>query len=69
MLVSIDEQIAKNDEFILSCENMIKQRLASAPSSAKKEELESKLAKRNQIESDKQVFNDKIKQLDLQKSS
>ena len=69
LLVSIDEQIAKNDEFILSCENMIKQRLASAPSSAKKEELESNLAKRNQIESDKQVFNDKIKQLDLQKSS
>ncbi len=68
LMIDIDQQIAKNDEFILSCENMIKEKLASAPSSAKKEELEANVENKNKIENDKQVINEKIKQLDIQKA-
>ena len=68
LMIDIDQQIAKNDEFILSCENMIKEKLASAPSSAKKEELEANVENKNKIENDKQVINEKIKQLDTQKA-
>ena len=68
-IVQIDEQIAKNEEFIASSEELIKQKLASAPSSAKKQELEANVAKRAKIENDKQAINDKVKELDAQKSA
>ena len=68
-IVQIDEQITKNEEFIASSEELIKQKLASAPSSAKKQELEANVAKRTKIENDKQAINDKVKELDAQKSS
>ena len=68
-IVQIDEQITKNEEFIASSEELIKQKLASAPSSAKKQELEANVAKRTKIENDKQAINDTVKELDAQKSS
>lgn len=67
-IVSLDEQINKNTAFIDSCENMIKQKLASAPASAKKSELESYILKRQNVEQDKQKLSDKIKDLDNQKA-
>ncbi len=64
-----ESQIAKNDEFIASAEEMIKQKLASAPSSAKKQELESIIAKRSEVESNKGNISIRIKELDSQKAS
>ncbi len=66
---SLTEQIAKNDEFIQNCENMIKQKLAQAPSSEKKIELDSLVNQRQNVEQDKQKLSDKIKELDNQKAS
>lgn len=68
-IVNLDEQIKKNNEFIESCEQMIKEKLASAPSSAKKIELEEHINRRVNIETDKAKLQDKIKQLDASKSS
>ncbi|MBO5022433.1 MAG: chromosome segregation protein SMC [Clostridia bacterium] len=68
-LVSIDEQIEQNEQFIASCEQLIKEKLASAPSSAKKQELESYLEKRKVAEEDKAKLSVKIKELDGQKAS
>ncbi len=68
-IVNLDEQIKKNNEFIASCEQMIKEKLASAPSSAKKIELEEQINRRVNIESDKAKLQDKIRQLDTSKSS
>ncbi len=68
-IINLDEQIKKNNEFIESCEIMIKEKLASAPSSAKKIELEEHINRRVNIESDKAKLQDKIKQLDNSKSS
>lgn len=68
-IASYDEQIEKNNQFIFSCEEMIKQKLASAPSSAKKVELEQFIAKRGSVEADKAKLSEQIKQLDNQKSS
>ncbi len=68
-LISIDEQIAQNEQFIASCEQLIKEKLASAPSSAKKQELESYLEKRKVAEEDKAKLSIKIKELDGQKAS
>ena len=68
-LVNIDEQLNKNIEFINSCEEMIKQKLASAPSSAKKVELEEQIKKRASVEEDKARLSDKIKELDNNKSA
>lgn len=68
-LVNIDEQLNKNIEFINSCEEMIKQKLASAPSSAKKVELEEQIKKRASVEEDKAKLSDKIKELDNNKSA
>lgn len=68
-IFALDGQIAKNEEFILSCENMIKEKLASAPSSAKKDELNTLLEKRKNIEDDKEQLSNKIKELDNQKAS
>ena len=62
------EQLKKNEEFVESCEQMIKRRLESAPSSATKQELQSYLNKREVAEKDKQSLSDKIKQLDNDKS-
>ncbi len=68
-LVSIDEQIEQNEQFIASCEQLIKEKLASAPSSAKKQELESYLEKRKVAEEDKAKLSVKIKELDAEKAS
>ena len=65
----MSEQITKNEEFIQSCENMIKQKLASAPSSEKKIELEGYVNQRQNVESEKQNLSDKIKEIDGQKAS
>lgn len=69
LISNIDQQINKNNEFIESCENMIKQKLASAPSSAKKVELEQHIAKRTNIEQEKSVLNENIKKIDASKNS
>ena len=68
-IYALDGQIAKNEEFILTCENMIKEKLASAPSSAKKDELNSFLEKRKNVEADKDKLSSRIKELDTQKAS
>ena len=68
-LVSVNEQISKNEEFINSCEEMIKQKLASAPSSEKKVELETQVAKRQNVEADKAKLSEEIKNLDNNKAS
>lgn len=68
-IISLNEQIKKNDDFIQACEQLIKDKLASAPSSAKKQELESYLEKRKVAEDEKAEISVKIKQLDIQKSS
>ena len=69
LIVSLDEQITKNEEFIQSCENMIKQKLASAPSTEKKVELEGYVKQRQNVEQEKQNLSDKIKEVDNQKQS
>ena len=61
--------LAKNQEFIDSCEQMIKNKLASAPSSAKKAELEGMLARRSKAEQDKFSISEKIKEYDNDKSN
>ncbi len=66
---NIIEQISQNDEFIASCEQMIKEKLASAPTSEKKIELEQHILKRQIAEEDKAKLSDKIKELDNFKSS
>lgn len=68
-LSSIDEQIEKNKEFILSAENMIKDKLASAPSSSQKLKLQEIIEKRNQVEAGKITLSDKIKELDNNKTA
>ncbi len=62
------EKIASNDEFIASAEEMIKVQLASAPSSAKKDELNTLVAKRGKVEEDKANLSIEIKNLDAQKT-
>lgn len=69
LIVSLDEQITKNEEFIQSCENMIKQKLATAPSTEKKVELEGYVKQRQNVEQEKQNLSDKIKEVDNQKQS
>ena len=69
IILSINEQIEKNNEFIDSCEKMIKQKLASAPSSVKKQELESYMQKRQNVENDKIALSESIKQLDNDKEA
>ena len=69
LIVSLNEQITKNEEFIQSCENMIKQKLASAPSTEKKVELEGYVKQRQNVEQEKQNLSDKIKEVDNQKQS
>ncbi len=68
LIENLKEQIAKNDEFIAAAEDMIKSKLASAPTSAKKQELESAVAKRNQIDASKEGISAAIKELDVRKS-
>ncbi len=68
-LVNIDAQIEKNNEFIESAERMIKEKLASAPSSAQKEKLQGAINKRNEVESSKVTLSDRIKQLDTEKTA
>ena len=69
LIVGIESQIAENNKFIESCESMIKQKLASAPSSAKKVELEENVQKRQNIEKEKFELQNKIKQLDVSKEA
>ncbi len=66
---NITEQIAQNEQFIASCEQMIKEKLASAPMSDKKVELEQFIKKRQIAEEDKAKLSDKIKELDNFKTS
>lgn len=68
-IIEIEEQIKKNDLFINQSEQLIKEKLAAAPTSDKKQELEKCTKKRADIESEKQAINDKIKELDLHKAS
>ena len=67
-MFNYEQQLKKNEEFIENCEQMIKNKLASAPSSAKKKELEMYLGKRQVAENDKQNLSEKIKQLDNEKA-
>ena len=69
IITNIGEQIEKNNEFIESCESMIKQKLASAPSSAKKQELENYVQKRQNVEQGKLALSENIRQLDASKES
>ncbi|MBO5394745.1 MAG: chromosome segregation protein SMC [Clostridia bacterium] len=64
-----EQQLKKNEEFIASCEQMIKNKLASAPSSAKKEELQSYVDKRQKAEQDKFTISEKIKEYDIDKAN
>lgn len=66
---NIIEQIEQNDNFIASCEKMIKEKLASAPTSEKKTELEEHIKKRQIAENDKASLSEKIKELDNLKGS
>ena len=66
---NLDEQIKKNNEFINSCELMIKDRLASSPSSEKKIELEKHVEKRQNIELEKLKLSENIKKLNETKTS
>lgn len=68
-LFEAEQHLKKNQEFIEHCEQMIKNKLASAPSSAKKQELEGYLAKREQAEHDKFAISEKIKEFDTDKSN
>lgn len=62
-------KIQSNDEFILSAEEMIKTQVLSAPSSAKKDELNANIARREKIEEEKSAISLKIKELDGKKST
>jgi len=66
--LSLSQQIIQNEEFIAQCEAMIKEKLASAPSTAQKVELENYLNKRQIAEKDKQALSERIKELDNSKS-
>lgn len=68
-LVEIEEQIKKNDLFISQSEQLIKEKLAAAPTSSKKQELEKCTQRRADIEGEKQAINEKIKELDVTKTS
>lgn len=68
-IYTYDQQLAKNEEFIANCEKMIKEKLASAPSSAKKDELQALIEKRKNVESDKEQLSSKIKELDVTKTA
>ena len=68
-IASIDEQLKKNEEFIDSCEQMIKEKLSAAPSSEKKTELEEQLARRSRVEDDKAKLSSEIKELDSKKAA
>lgn len=67
--ISLTDQISENEKFIQACEAMIKEKLASAPSTAQKVELENYLKRRQIAENDKQQLSEKIKELDILKSS
>lgn len=62
-------KLDKNNEFIESAEQSIKASLASAPSSAKKEELDKQIKKRQDIEQSKVDISVKIKDFDNKKSA
>ncbi len=66
---SIDDQLKQNKEFIVSCEQMIKEKLAAAPSSGQKLELQNYIEKRQIAEQDKLKLSEKIKELDNNKAS
>ena len=63
------QQLEKNEEFIVSCEEMIQNKLASAPSTAQKRELEEYIAKRQKAEEDKQHISEQIKEFDIDKTN
>ncbi len=65
---NLKSQIEKNDSFIDSAEEMIKEKLASAPSSQKKKELENVISKRDEINASKDSISMTIKDLDAKKS-
>ena len=60
--------LEENNKFIAGAEEMIKQKLASAPTSKAKEELTKLTYSRENIESEKLLLNKKIKELDSQKT-
>lgn len=68
LMNSLTEQISENEKFIANCEAMIKEKLASAPSTAQKVELENYLNKRQIAENDKLALSERIKELDNLKS-
>lgn len=69
LLNNLSQQIKENDTFIASCEAMIKEKLASAPSTAQKVELENYISKRQIAENDKLALSEKIKVLDGERAS
>lgn len=69
IIVNTDAQINENNKFIESCESMIKQKLASAPSTEKKLELDENIKKRENIEKEKLDLSERIKQLDENKEN
>lgn len=68
LIADTEDKIAKNDQFIADAEEMIKVQLASAPSSAKKDELDKLNSRKGQIESQKSSLSAKIKDLDNTKT-
>lgn len=68
LMNSLTQQIEENEKFVANCEAMIKEKLASAPSTAQKVELENYLNKRQIAENDKLTLSEKIKELDNLKS-
>ena len=68
-LVNIDSEIERNTQFVEQAEQMIKAKLASAPSSKQKEQLTNALAQRANIENDKLALSQNIKKLDEEKTS
>ena len=65
----IASHIEDNNTFIASAEEMIAKRLAAAPSTAVKQELERLVAKQEQTQSEKAQISARIRELDGQKSN
>ena len=68
IIANLKDQIASNDQFIASAEDMIKEKLAKAPTSKKKQELDEVMLKREEINASKNNISTTIKELDSKKS-
>ena len=68
-LVKYEEQLKINNEFIERAEQMIKEKIESAPSSAVKRELDALKERQVSIQNEKQIISNKIKELDEKRTS